>query len=394
MKRIEIYINSKGNLTIDLFKNYEDETMHSTYSGNNAYELIRNLSSNKLIDVVENKIRDNVSLEYKDYIVILNEPNILLERRGLGPLIKSINTFYEEESKKVVKNKKVTRKNKFSGKKMVAIGLAVVIMGTVASNYFKDKPVSASNTIDSFSITEETKNTDDDKINLVFKDPDEEKESDSIFVDYGDRSSTEKAYITKSSYGDLIEKYAKQYGLDPTLVLGIAIQERGMHSEKKDIGGATGLMQIQNSVWENEYITAYNYETGKTDKIYVTKENIKDINNNIKFGCMYLQNCMEYMDYNVIAAVQCYNMGYGNVMKVLKAYSKATNQSVKEILSNPKDTGWLEYRKIIDVGDREYIEHVFSWMGPNINIENKKVDNSNISIKIVNQAETKNISLK
>ena len=91
MKRFEIYINSKGNLTIDLFRKYEDENVYSTYRGNDAYELIRSLATKIPSDIVENRIRDNISLEYKDYIVILNEPNILLNRKGLGPFIKTIN---------------------------------------------------------------------------------------------------------------------------------------------------------------------------------------------------------------------------------------------------------------------------------------------------------------
>ena len=130
------------------------------------------------------------------------------------------------------------------------------------------------------------------------------------------------------------------------------------------------------------------------EKVYVTNNKIKDVSNNIKFGCMYLQNCLEYMDYNVMAAVQCYNMGYGNIMKVLNAYSKVTNKSVKDILKDHNDTGWLEYRKLINVGDQKYIEHVFSWIGSDFNIENKKTDNTTIKLNIVNQIQTKNMSLK
>lgn len=395
MKRFEIYVNSKGNLTIDVFRKYEDENIQSTYRGTEAYEIIKKLASKQLKDVVENKIRDNVSLEYTDYIVILNEPNILTNRKGLGPLIKSVQKFYEEDSKKVVKNKKVTRKNKHTGRTIIATGLAILLIGAIASNYLKKDASYDSNNLTSFAEQYETKTfKENNNLNIVLEDYSEENQINSIFIDYGDRSSTEKAHITKSYYGSLIKKYAKQYGLDPNLVLGIATQERGIHSEIRDAGGATGLMQLQNSVWENKYIKAYNYETKKTEKIYVTKDKIKDVSHNIKFGCMYLQNCMEYMDYNVMAAVQCYNMGYGNVMKVLKTYSKATNKSVKDILKDTNDTGWLEYRKMIDVGDKNYVEHVFSWIGSDFDIENKKIDNSSVKINIVNELPQKNISFK
>lgn len=390
MKRIEIYINSKGNLTIDLFKRYEDEYVHSTYTGNNAYELIRKLASNKPNDIVENRIRDNISLEYRDYIVILNEPHILLKRKGLGPLIKNIDKFYEEGNKTIVKNKKVSRKNNHTGQKVIAVGLTSLMLFAVAYGLNQNKGLDNIET--NITIFQEQQSI-DNKSEFVIE-TEEEQLIKSIFVDYGDRSSTEKAYITKAYYGGLIEKYAKQYGLDPALVLGIATQERGVHSEKKDFGGATGLMQIQNSVWEEEYIAAYNYETQKTETMYVTKNKIQNINDNIRIGCMYLQNCMKYMDYNVTAAVQCYNMGYGNVMKVLDVYAKTTNKTVKDILKDITDTGWLEYRKIIDVGDQKYVEHVFSWMGSDLNIENRKTNNSSVKVNVVNQIQAKNISLK
>ena len=31
----------------------------------------------------------------------------------------------------------------------------------------------------------------------------------------------------------------------------------------------------------------------------------------------------------------------------------------------------VKYRKLINVGDQKYIEHVFSWIGSDFNIENK-----------------------
>lgn len=389
MKRFEVYINSQGRLTIDVFKRYDDEYISSRFKGNSVYQIIRDLASNSIVEVVENRIRDNISLEYKNYVVVLNEPELLLKRKGLTPFIKGIEKCNEENSERIVKNKKVTRKNKFSGKKILATSLVVIILGTVAHNIPKTETL---NNFEFSSLTQmEEQEKNDNVLNFFEENPLEEEAKISVFVDYGDRSSTEKAYITRAYYGNLIEKYAKQYGLDPNLVLGIATQERGIHSEIKDPGGATGLMQLQNSVWENSFITAYNYETQKTEKFYVTNDKIKDINNNIKFGCMYLQNCMEYMDYNVMAAVQCYNMGFGNVMKILNTYAKDTNKSVKDVLKDQNDTGWLEYRNIIDVGDTEYIEHVFSWIGSDFNIENRKNNDSSIQLNIVNQEETKKI---
>lgn len=389
MKRFEIYINSKNRVTIDVFQEYEDEYIYARIKGNRVYEIMQKLVSNQLYDVVGNKIRDNISLEYKNYVVVLNEPDILLKRKGFIPFINSINKYNEEKSKKVVTNKKVTRKNKHTGKKILATGLVILVLGTIA-HYIPESYTLENSTSNSLTQIGNYE-TDDDNLSVQFLNYEDSEASDTVSVGYEDRSSTEKAYNTKALYGELIEKYAKQYGLDPNLVLGIATQERGLHSEKQDAGGATGLMQLQNSVWENEYIQAYNYETQKMEKVYISKEKIKDVSSNIKLGCMYLQNCMEYMDYNVIAAVQCYNMGYGNTMAIINAYANNTNKSVKEVLKDVNDTGWLEYREIIKVGDQSYVENVFSWIGSDIKIENKKTNNSSVKISIDNHHEIKKI---
>lgn len=106
---------------------------------------------------------------------------------------------------------------------------------------------------------------------------------------------------------------------------------------------------------------------------------------------MVLQNTMEYMDYNTIAAVQCYNMGYGNMQKILTAYSLDCGKPIHEILSDSTDRGWLDYRDIIKMGDQKYIEHVFSWMGDNVGIKTTKNDGTVINLNVTNQMTSKKI---
>ena len=124
---------------------------------------------------------------------------------------------------------------------------------------------------------------------------------------------------------------------------------------------------------------------------HITKNMIKDVGYNIRIGCMYLQNCMKYMNYNVIAAVQCYNMGFGNMSKILNAYSKEINKSVDEILADKNDTGWMKYRNHINVGDRNYVENVFSWLGPKIDLNTTTTNNKIIISNITNTTESKKI---
>jgi len=240
------------------------------------------------------------------------------------------------------------------------------------------------------AIVSEKEKKIDDIVNISFDNFGEE-EVKSVSIDYADRSDTEKVHITQAYYGNLISKYSKIYGMDPNLVLGIATQERGIHGTTIDEGGAIGLMQIQYNVWANQPISAYNFETGKRETFKINPEKLSNIEYNIKVGCMVLQNTMEYMDYNTLAAVQCYNMGYANMKKILTAYSNDCGKSINRILKDSTDRGWLDYRNIINVGDQNYIEHVFSWMGENVGIKTIKNDGTLINLNVTNQEIHKKI---
>lgn len=212
-----------------------------------------------------------------------------------------------------------------------------------------------------------------------------------MLIEYEDRSNSEKANITKEYYNNLINKYSEIYGLDVNLVRAIATQERGVHSGVKDPGGATGLMQIQNSVWANENLSAYNFLDKKTETITVNETSLSSVDYNIKVGCMILQTVLKYMKYNTLAAVQCYNMGYGNLGKILAAYSHECGKSVEQILNDFTDTNWLDYRCLIKEGDQKYIENVFSWLGDDIELVNKRNDGSEVCFNISSLKQGKSI---
>lgn len=315
-------------------------------------------------------------------------------------MINEINDFYNSKQVEKQKNKKVVRRNKHASKKIIAGGLSLVILGSCVYGFFsKENRVNAIDNytynnsvvskVENFvnSIVDEfnDKENNNDIINLSQKN----KELDSVSIEYEDRSDTEKAYITKSYYSSLINKYADMYGIDPVLVTAVATQESGVHSSITSPGGATGLMQIQNSVWLGENVSAYNFETNSMETFTVTLDKIQDLEYNIKIGCMILQNAFQYMNYNTLAAIQCYNMGYGNMMDILNHYADDTNQGVDQILKNPEDIGWLSYRSYIDEGDQKYVEHVLSWIGEDFDLKNVKVDGSLVDINIDNNLNSK-----
>lgn len=430
MKRYELYVDNDNRLVVSEFKTIHSEYESKILRGAQTYDIIKKLASSKIVDFYEFKKRNDLVLEYKDYIININEYDKVFMKRGTGTLLKNIKDYSEaQQAKKLEEQKakkvtpqnpteppKVKRKNKHTGKKIIATGLTLIMLAACANNLLKKEPEQTNDNTYSTTQTDENKFVNEDTtvnkdieqedkkdvqitptkqtekkpelINLSF-----ENEVETICLDYEDWSSSKKAFITRAYYSQMITKYANMYGLDPDLVIAVATQESrsGIHTTVMDPGGATGLMQIQNSVWVGNDVSAYNFETGKVETLKVTKERIQDVSYNIRIGCMILQNTMEYMKYNTLAGIQCYNMGYGNMMKILNACSKDTGRSVDEILKDVNNTDWMNYRKIITVGEKEYVERVLSWMGEDVNIKILKRDGSPVSINVGNQLDSKKV---
>lgn len=390
MIKYAIYLDDIEKLVISEFKDVGYKSKEEVIKGAPVYEYIRKISKNNIINIYESQNEGKIILECKNSTINLIGYEALFKKNGMKPILNNIKDYFEKQKIKNTKKKKVARINKYSGKRFVAGGLALIVLGGCSIGLFK-KHSSASivtndvviktsnpefNYDDSIKIEYDTE-TNISNVETEYKEginiPNVEievpkEEVKMVSIDYEDRSSTTKASNAKENYYGLIDKYSKMYGLDSNLVLGVATQERGVHSTKMDPGGATGLMQIQNSVWLNQEVTAYNFELGRNETIKIDSNKIKNLETNIKLGCMILQNCFRYMKYNPLVSIQCYNMGYGNMRKILDTYSYNSNKSIDEILSDVYDTGWMEYRNLIKVGDQNYVENVLSWIGSDIEL--------------------------
>ena len=397
MRRFELYVGNNDRLFLSEFKDVDAEYESRIFKGKETFEIIKRLASSKLVDFSEIRRGNDLILEYKNYVINVSDYSDVFRKNGVGPLLKNIKDFEERPVLKANKNKKVKRKNKHTGRKIVAAGLTILMLYAVGNNLIKKQDEVIDLTYnDSYSTQveldyENMKLSVDLKQSLETIDLSVKDEVTSITLNYSDWSNEKKANTVKAYYGDMISKYAKMYGIDPKLAIAVATQETktGIHKSTMDDGGATGLMQIQNDVWVGNYVTAYNFETKKVESLKVTNNNIGQVESNIKMGCMILQNAMEYMDHNILAGIQCYNMGCGNVNAILDAYSKYSGKSRNAILKDVADTGWMDFREIIKVGEPNYVEKVFSWMGEDNSIKNVKRDGSLVSINVGNQTENK-----
>ena len=212
------------------------------------------------------------------------------------------------------------------------------------------------------------------------------EEKDTIYqnfnIDFSDRTSAEKAVSAKNNYYCLVSKYAKTYGIDKDLMMAIGTQEKGVHSTEIDPGGGVGLMQMQYQVWVNQDVKAYNFDTNSWESFHVTDSNIRELDTNIKIACMYFQNCLVNMDYNVPAALCAYNWGMTSTKNKLSEFSQDRGLSLNEVLE-ANDTSWINLFNVNGDTSLAYPKMVLSYYDSSKPIENEKIDENGNDIMVM-----------
>lgn len=193
------------------------------------------------------------------------------------------------------------------------------------------------------------------------------------------------AYQNAMRYEDLFEKYANMYGLDKNLLIAVASQESsGDHYSNLEGGPAIGIMQVEKAPNIGQTIEVYNFELGHKESIEITEEKLKDLEQNIKIGAMLLRHSIVYNNYNISIGVQNYNMGFGNMGKILETCSEKESTTIDELKDSPTNNTWLQYRTICEAGDTEYLEHVFSYIPEGEPIKIKDTENNTYTLQIQN----------
>lgn len=148
---------------------------------------------------------------------------------------------------------------------------------------------------------------------------------------------------TEQPYVELIEKYAKENDLEPTLVAGIIRTESNFKPEAVSNADAVGIMQIlpETAKWVAEQKDIEFDETKLVDAEY-----------NIQMGTYYLKYLFDHfgsMDYAIIA----YNGGLGNLQKWIdggiitndqESYDNIPFSETKNYIERVKD-----YKELYDV---------------------------------------------
>ncbi len=122
-------------------------------------------------------------------------------------------------------------------------------------------------------------------------------------------------YIFPIKYENVIEKYAKEFDLEKSLVFAVINAESRFDENAVSPKGAKGLMQIlpDTAIWIAD----------KANFTNITYNNYTDIENNIMLGTWYLSYFLQKSG-NLELALAAYNAGYSNVLTWLDTpeYSK------------------------------------------------------------------------
>lgn len=147
-------------------------------------------------------------------------------------------------------------------------------------------------------------------------------------------------------YQEYVEKYAKEYNIDPLLIFSIIKSESNFNKDAKSTSKAKGLMQVMDS-------TAIEI-ANKIDEP-IMEETLFDPEKNIMIGTKYYSELLKLYNGNILLALTAYNAGIGTVREwiqngIIKEDGsdienipyKETNMYVRKIIRNYKIYQYLE----------------------------------------------------
>lgn len=110
--------------------------------------------------------------------------------------------------------------------------------------------------------------------------------------------------VVPLKYENWIVQYSKAYGVDPTLVAAVIMQESRFNPDAKSPKGAAGLMQFMPGT-----------AATMAREVGMTSYNIYDAETSINFGAAHIRDLLIKYNGNLDAALAGYNAGTGNADK-------------------------------------------------------------------------------
>lgn len=134
-------------------------------------------------------------------------------------------------------------------------------------------------------------------------------------------------------YGDEIDEYAKERGLDPNLVRALILQESYYNPKAKSRVGATGLMQLMPPTAK---------EHAARLRIPFAISRLENPEVNVRIGTYHLKMLVNMFSGNTYQAVASYNAGQGNVLKWRRAAPKKPMDEFIESIPFPETRNYVK----------------------------------------------------
>lgn len=147
-------------------------------------------------------------------------------------------------------------------------------------------------------------------------------------------------YLYPKHYEEFVNRYSKDYNLDPYLIYSLIKTESKFNPYAKSHKGALGLMQITPKT--GNYIANLLKEKSFNENMLFNPEI------NIKYGCFYLSKLSNDFKGDLDLILAAYNGGEGNVRKWIKI-----DEEGKKYL-DPEEVPFKETRYYISKVKKDY----------------------------------------
>lgn len=194
-------------------------------------------------------------------------------------------------------------------------------------------------------------------------------QGNNVYLNYEKTNDLVKKEYAFQEYEKLANWCGEKWGISPNLILMLLTQESA--------GKEENLMQIEWQQWAGKPISAYNFRDNqyesflltnnptaeeKAKYMCITENDLKNPKTNISIGCVLLRKSAEAMNYHIMAALQCYNLGIGNMEGIFQKTFEETGQRKEEILSDQSNLSFYDYTFLPGQGDPKYLSNIFQFI--------------------------------
>ena len=166
-----------------------------------------------------------------------------------------------------------------------------------------------------------------------------------FLLQFGYQTYMKVAYPVK--YEEYITKYAKQYEVDPLLVLSVIRTESNFYEKAVSSADARGLMQLRPDTFEWAKSKAKSEESPSVEELF-------DPEVNIHYGIVTLKTLLDEFEHTDVALC-AYHAGRGNVKKWLQKPDYSDDgKTLKQIPYNDTESYVRKIKETIKIYRKLY----------------------------------------